>query len=349
MKNKLLLTTAIVGLGLASVANAQTTVSGNLNIGYKAAGGAVKAQSFDGWTKESQINIAAKGKLSNGMDYAAGTSLEFDGQDTLAGTTATSGVGVHTENTYINFISGNTTFTISADHIQNSDFSMANISGFADFTELADGINGQQAAAIDTHNSPAGAFGVGVMQKTAVGTISALFVPSTSNTLMNDITNTATKGQTGAGNTGYEIGFRGDLGVKNLDAAVFYNTTDTETPGETTKTSDTKGKMVAAKYTLPMNLTVAAEHAVNTASTGVDTKTKSAGLSYALNKELTIGYVYAKTTADAQTQDEKIQVVNLGYNLGPVVANLQITKGENIAYQAAADGDTAFISLTTKF
>jgi hypothetical protein len=107
--------------------------------------------------------------------------------------------------------------------------------------------------------------------------------------------------------------------------------------------------MVAAKYTLPMNLTVAAEHAVNTASTGVDTKTKSAGLSYALNKELTIGYVYAKTTADAQTQDEKIQVVNLGNNLGPDVANLQLTKGENIAYQAAADGDTAFISLTTKF
>ena len=64
MKNKLLLTTAIVGLGLASVANAQTTVSGNLNIAYKAVGGAAKASSFDGWAKESQINIANKGKLS---------------------------------------------------------------------------------------------------------------------------------------------------------------------------------------------------------------------------------------------------------------------------------------------
>jgi hypothetical protein len=343
MKNKLLLTTAIVGLGLASVANAQTTVSGNLNIAYKAAGGAQKSNSFDGFAKESQINIANKGKLSNGMDYAAGTSLEFDGQDT------TGALGIHTENTYIDFISGNTTFTISADHIQNSDFSMANISGFADFTELADGIGGSQAAAIDTHNSPYGSFGVGVMQKTAVGTISALFVPSVTNTVMNDITNTAAKSQTGAGNTGYEIGFRGNLGVNNLDAAVFYNSTNTETPGEATKTSDIKGKMVAAKYTFPMNLTVAGEHAVNTASTGVDTKTRSAGLSYALNKELTIGYVYAKTTADTQTQDEKIQVVNLGYNLGPVVANLQLTKGENINYTAASDGDSAYISLTTRF
>jgi hypothetical protein len=343
MKNKLLLTTAIVGLGLASVANAQTTVSGNLNIAYKAAGGAQKANSFDGFAKESQINIANKGKLSNGMDYAAGTSLEFDGQDT------TGALGIHTENTYIDFISGNTTFTISADHIQNSDFNMTNISGFADFTELADGIGGSQSVAIDTHNSPYGSFGVGVMQKTAVGTISALFVPSVTNTVMNDITNTAVKSQTGAGNTGYEFGFRGNLGVNNLDAAVFYNSTDTETPGETTKTSDTKGKMVAAKYTLPMNLTVAGEHAVNTANTGVDTKTKSAGLSYALNKELTIGYVYAKTTADTQTQDEKIQVVNLGYNLGPVVANLQLTKGDNIGHTAASDGDSAYISLTTRF
>jgi len=343
MKNKLLLTTAIVGLGLASVANAQTTVSGNLNIAYKAAGGAVKANSFDGWAKESQINIANKGKLSNGMDYAAGTSLEFDGQDT------TGALGIHTENTYIDFISGNTTITISADHIQNSDFSMANISGFADFTELADGINGSQAAAIDTHNSPAGAFGVGIMQKTNVGTLSALFVPSVTNAAMNDITNTATKAQVGAGNSGYEIGFRGDLGVKNLDVAAFYNTTNTEEPGVATKTNDIKGKMVAAKYTLPMNLTVAAEHAVNTANTGVDTKTKSGGLSYAINKDVTIGYVYAKTTADLQVQEEKIQVVNLGYSLGPVVANLQVTKGENIGYTAASDGDSAYISLTTKF
>ena len=200
MKNKLLLTTALVGLGLASVANAQTTVSGNLNIAYKAAGGAQKANSFDGFAKESQINIANKGKLSNGMDYAAGTSLEFDGDDT------TGALGIHTENTYIDFISGGTTLTISADHIQNSDFSMANISGFADFTELADGIGGSQAAAIDTHNSPVGAFGIGAMQKTAVGTISALFVPSVTNTVMNDITNTATKAQTGAGNKGFEIG-----------------------------------------------------------------------------------------------------------------------------------------------
>ena len=343
MKNKLLLTTAIVGLGLASVANAQTTVSGNLNIAYKAVGGAQKANSFDGWAKESQINIANKGKLSNGMDYAAGTSLEFDGQDT------TGALGIHTENTYIDFISGNTTLTISADHIQNSDFSMANISGFADFTELADGIGSSQAAAVDTHNSPVGAFGVGIMQKTDIGTISALFVPSVTNTVMNDITNTATKAQTGAGNSGYEIGFRGDLGVKNLDAAVFYNTTNTEEPGVATKTNDIKGKMVAAKYTLPMNLTVAAEHAVNTANTGVDTKTKSGGLSYAINKDVTIGYVYAKTTTDAQTQNEKIQVVNLGYSLGPVVANLQVTKGENIGHTAASDGDAAYISLTTKF
>ena len=343
MKNKLLLTTALVGLGLASVANAQTTVSGNLNIAYKAAGGAQKANSFDGFAKESQINIANKGKLSNGMDYAAGTSLEFDGDDT------TGALGIHTENTYIDFISGGTTLTISADHIQNSDFSMANISGFADFTELADGIGGSQAAAIDTHNSPVGAFGIGAMQKTAVGTISALFVPSVTNTVMNDITNTATKAQTGAGNKGFEIGFVGDLGVKNLTTAVFYNNTATQTPGEATKTSDQKGKMVAAKYTLPMNLTVAAEHAVNTATTGIDTKTKSAGLSYAVNKDITIGYVIAKTDTGAQAQEEKIQSVNLGYNLGPVVANVQVTKGENIGHTAASDGDSAYISLTTKF
>jgi len=95
MKNKLMITTAIVGLAFsANAANAQTTVSGNLNLGYKAVGNkATKANSFDGFTKESQINIATKGSLNNGWTYAAGTSIEMDGTDTGA-------TGMFSDNTY---------------------------------------------------------------------------------------------------------------------------------------------------------------------------------------------------------------------------------------------------------
>ena len=89
MKNKLITTalvSSILGFGVSS-AVAQTTVTGNLELSYHATsheGNATAAQKMlntRGFGKESQINIANKGKLSNGMDYAAGFSLEMDGID----------------------------------------------------------------------------------------------------------------------------------------------------------------------------------------------------------------------------------------------------------------------------
>ena len=83
MKNKLL-TTALVSsmLGAGITASvAQTTVSGNLDLSYmaySAKGNTGAVNSFRGFGKESQINLANKGKLNNGMDYAAGLSLEYD-------------------------------------------------------------------------------------------------------------------------------------------------------------------------------------------------------------------------------------------------------------------------------
>ena len=351
MKNKILLTSALTGLVLsASAASAQLTVSGNVNLSYKAVGNSTtanKKESFDGFGKESQINFGIKGKLNNGWDYAAGTSIEHDGTQQNG---ASDQRGMFNENTYIDLINGNTTITIGTDHIQNSDFSMANIAGFADFTELADGIGGSQSVALDNHLSPYGAFGVGIMQKTPGGTFSFLYAPSgTGNAAMTDITDTGTKSQVGAANAAYEIGFRGDLGLKGLDAAVFYNATDTETPGEATKAGKQKGKLAAAKYTFGNNVTIAAEKGVNTATTGIDTTTKAYGVAYALSQNMTVGYTYAKTDVDAQNQDEKLQVISLGYNLGPVLANAQYVKADNVANSANSDGEALYLSISTKF
>lgn len=341
-----MITTAIVGLAFsANAANAQTTVSGNLNLGYKAVGNkATKASSFDGFTKESQINIANKGALNNGWTYAAGTSIEMDGIETGA-------TGMFSENTYIDLITGNTTITVGADHIQNPDFNMANIVGFADFTDLADGIGGSQSVALDTHNSPYGAYGVGVVQKTAVGSFSLLYTPSASSaTAMKDIGDTSDKSQTGAANSAYEIGFRGNLGIKGLDAAVFYNTTDSQTPGEASKSGKVKGQYAAAKYTFANNLTVAAERGVNTANTSKDTTTDAFGIAYAISPNSSIGYTYVTTEVDGVTTgDEVLHTVALGYSLGPVAANVQYLSGQNIGNVQASDGEVFMFSLTTKF
>jgi hypothetical protein len=121
---KLLLSTAIAGATLvASNAIAQTTVSGNLDLSFKLLSdkrAGTKAASYNGFGKEAQINIANKGKLNNGMDYVAGFSIEDDGNQTGS---------YFNENTYINFISGNTTLHIGQDHIQNQDRTLATFVG----------------------------------------------------------------------------------------------------------------------------------------------------------------------------------------------------------------------------
>jgi hypothetical protein len=65
---KLLATSALIStVALSSVSFAQTTVTGSLDLTYRSTkGGVGQGDTFMG--RETQLNIANKGKLSNGMD-----------------------------------------------------------------------------------------------------------------------------------------------------------------------------------------------------------------------------------------------------------------------------------------
>ncbi len=82
MKNKLLITTALASSLVVGSAMAQTTVTGSLGVSYKSVQGKNGTVNGNSFGKESQINVANKGKLNiGGLSYAAGFSLEFDGAD----------------------------------------------------------------------------------------------------------------------------------------------------------------------------------------------------------------------------------------------------------------------------
>ena len=82
MKNKLLITTALASSLVAGSAIAQTTITGSLAVSYKSVQGKNSTANGNSFGKESQINVANKGKLNiGGLSYAAGFSLEFDGAD----------------------------------------------------------------------------------------------------------------------------------------------------------------------------------------------------------------------------------------------------------------------------
>jgi hypothetical protein len=217
MKNKLLLTTALAGSLVAGSAMAQTAITGSLAVSYKSINGKNDSASNRSFGKESQLNVSNKGKLNvGGLSYAAGFSLEFDGNDgiysytpggsnsqptvAISTTSATGGTasataptltgsarqtgtsGWHLENNYIDIISESTgtTFTFSSDHIQNARGGMANIVGLhaEDFTG---GVNKTTTSlSIDyAGTTVAESFGAGIVQEIGkLGKVSYLYVPN---------------------------------------------------------------------------------------------------------------------------------------------------------------------------
>jgi hypothetical protein len=217
---KLMITSALVGSLFAGAASAQTTVSGNLGISYLATSNAsdTKGVNIGTFGRESQINISNKGKLNNGVDYVAGFSLEFDGGDNTGAAagniTKANAIGQQQENVYIDFINGNTTFSVGVDHFQNTDTHITNLVGFGYIG--ADGINNTASIYPTSAQSFYGNWGVGVAQKAMGGQFGLYYSPQMSNTATTDIGNTLTSVAQVDNNAGYELTYIGSLGVNGL-------------------------------------------------------------------------------------------------------------------------------------
>jgi hypothetical protein len=353
MKNKLLLTSALAGsLMFNGISLAQTTVSGSLDLSFKAVSSDVATNNISSNRyigKESQINIANKGKLSNGLDYAAGFSLEFDGNEGTDASTSTRFNNTHNENVYIDFISGNTTFTVGVDHIQNSDRTLGVLIG-EDAEDFADGIAGTTSgiSISSVGSDPASTYGVGIMQKTPMGTLSAFYTPHSNSgnegVSSNDISAPINYGIT---QSAYEIGFVGDLGVKGLSTHLFYNKRD----ALVNALQGIKGTNFGASYNVGQITGGINQKKTDQATIGVEDKQMEYSLAYAATKELSVGVNYSKAERNTAAADEKVKSIAVGYNMGPVVLVGQYGKVDNQAGSTsdAKDGDVMYLQLSTKF
>ena len=380
MKNMLTKTALVSSLALmtAGVASAQTTITGNLDLTYKAissdvAGPAAKINSMRTFGKESQINISNKGSLNNGMSYAAGFSIELDGSDTAVDNatntkTSNSLAGAFNENVYVDFIAGSTTFTIGADHIQNPDYTITNLVGASDPDDLISGINGKYALYSPAKNSAYQAYGFGIIQDFGAAKLSFNYTPDRTTGLANNDTNAFTSTNTtsiyDAGQSAYEIGLRGNFGNKDLDLGIFYNRSANggeKGVGDTVggSSSDLIGKMLAASYTFgPAK--VAYERAEVTSGIDITTKSDSIGLAYAVSNNLSVGYTYVRTKSDANTGNtvttslpntkEKISQISVGYNLGPVMVGATYGQVSDIGgITTNGDGQALLVRTGVKF
>ena len=358
---KLLLTTAIAGSALlAGNAIAQTTVSGQLDLNYKAISSDKAADgvsSMRGFGKEWQLNIQNKGKLNNGMDFAAGFSLEHDGTQT--------GTPALDENVYMDFISGNTTFTVGTDHIQNSDRTAANFVGLIaeDITNSSGGSIVADVFLADVGADPVQAYGFGISHNIpGMAAISAWYAPTKAKI-------EATGAAVHVGNddqafentneSAYEIGITGSFGGKGLNAHAFMNKQD-KSDGFAATDRDIKGYnyglnynfgQVTAGYNYKKTQNQVAAAAEAAGAKG-DIKQNEYGIAYAVSPNLTVGANYTKADAQATgttKADAKSKSIAVGYNLGPVALTAQAARLENYTGVSGVDADVVLVRASTKF
>jgi len=337
---KLLVTSALAGVMIGGSALAQTSITGELRIGYKAISNDSAVQSNRGFGTEQQINIQTKGKTNIGWDYAAGFSLENDGNEsTQTGT-------LFNENVYMDFINGNTTLTIGRDHIQRSDTARSN--GVLFGYDPRDVVDGMGTVVTDSSilfqqnigAAPSQNFGIGIVQNApGIGSFSINFVPENSAAVA-----ASEASMNAGGKSAYEIGFVGDLGVKGLNVYAFkhqeekLDTNTKKREGENYGIKYTMGQITAG-YTRKEHNGSGTIGGTAAASSLIDVKENHYGLAYAVNNNLTVGVNLFKAdtsgTNASYTQDAEIKVVQVGYNLGPVALTAGYAKAENI------DGSTS--------
>ena len=347
-------------VSLTASAFAQTTVTGNLDFGYKALSEDLAAQktgSGRGFGNEGQINIQNKGKLNiAGWEYAAGFSIEQDGNQTT---------DYFNENQYIDFINGNTTITFGQDHIQNNDQTKATFVGLIAEDMANGGATDLFLSEVGAH--PNQSFGVGIMQTIPnIGRVSALYVPSNNDTgtAQSTVARPGLYGDEAGfiesdGESAYEIGFQGSLGVKGLDVIAFINKEKATTGYKATESGvivgDTKGTVLGLSYNMGQ-ITAGytykkSERGFAAVADGREIKQDEFGLAYAVTPALTLAANYTKADGNGTTKDAdaKMKSLAVGYNLGPVAVTAQAAQLENYTGVAGRDADVLYLRASTKF
>ncbi len=356
MKKTLLISSALAsGIIYSGSALAQTTVSGQLDLHYK-------AMSFDGTGlgsvrgigREAQLNVQNKGKLNNGLDYAAGFSLEFDG--TFAATAAGTNGNVATneansvsnENVYIDIIMGSTTLTMGIDHIQNStNHSAPFVRNVLD--DVAAGYAGMSATdQIGAKTKEAMAVGI-VQNIPGTGiNLSALYAPQGGS-----VGGTDQSPGSGQRNSSYEIGLVGTdpFGVKGAKIHFFKNKEDSSN----SVVADVEGTTYGVGYNFGQFALGVDVHKTNRSTTDgtadADMKNTMYSATFAATKDITLGAVYNRNDIAGTAADEKIKAVQVGYNLGPVVITAEYADVENIdgVTTTGSSGQQGSVRLSTKF
>ena len=328
---KLLVTSALAGSLLVSAsAFAEISVKGyletTLGSGETPASSAVKNQGTTiGY--ETGVTFSGKKDLGNGMSMTTQATLEDAALIDQA----------------MAFTTGATTVWIGDDyHGLDDKQAIPTVANPAE--------DGNKGLKISYNNNKAtihGNNGVGIMNKSDMGTFAVMYVPKTGENNAND-SNPAASEKTGSG---LALGFQGSLGVEGLGVNLFRTAKDTD--GNDAKEITMTGFGASYNYG---SLTVGAQKTtVDDANlsaafvAGSEAEYTSYGATYAVNDALSLGVQYAETSLTGATSDEEVLSYTVGYNLGGQVISVQFTDVENKGTSKGVDGEAVELRIKSSF
>jgi hypothetical protein len=321
---KLMLTTALASSLLVSVATAEVSIKGALEVtlgsGETPATG-TKTNQGTSIGYENGLSFSGGTKLTNGMEVKVTSSFEDSGLVDQS----------------IHFISGATDFYIGTN--QNG----GNLDDGQTIPVVANPIeDGNKGLGVSYNMNKATIHDqdvIGATTKTGMGSISIAYAPRVGNARNVGDSNPALTGKTGSATA---IGFNGDLGVKGLGVIASYTVRDVDS----LDAREINMTNIGASYNFG-NVTVGAmQSTIDDSNDGAafvaggERKGTSAGIVYAASDAISIGYQMAKHEQKTTGKvDEDSQSITVGYNLGGATVTAQWTDVENKGGTASTDGE----------
>ena len=344
MKKTLLLTTALIGaLSILGSAQAEIKVGGHVKLAYKSMEGFGAARSNSGFSQERQLDFKSEGTLNNGMKYAAGFSLEQDG-----GETGFDGG----ETNYVSLISGNTTISVGADSAPlNGDFNIVPRAGNAMNEEIGyssshpsgTAYNTQLKFAQDATFTKAPTV-ISVLQKFDGGAIAIGFAPRSDDKLTAPDTGVSDD----SGKSAHYVAYSGKP-VANLNVYAEYSAQDKNG----TQLQDGKAQSLGFNYTIG-SVKIGAERADYEATDKTEKEMTEFGVVMKLSDNATAGIGRTvtegtKANGTSEAAKEKVNYLQVGYNLGAIGTQLSYIDADNLGYVATQDAKAVVFKINTKF
>jgi len=325
MKNKLLMTTALIGsVAFAGSSFAETKVIGDVEATFKSTSRDLAAnenEGVSGFGTEENIGVVTTKDLDNGMTMKAGMKLEDGVSDSQYIEVSSGNFSVHVGADYGNNANGILIPTVG-DHYK--DAGLASLASTNKLTEEA-------------HD----ALHLGLAAKFDGGVVYMNYAPSSDKSAGDSAV-------TDAGGSITEVG----LNASVEGVSIKLGATDAKQAVAGGATGDMEERSYAIGYTFGQFSVGAHKRTYYDGGTSAatnDFENTSYGVTYAVNDGLSLGLQYGEASEGDDTVDEETTAFSVGYSLGGMGFEITYSQTDNIGAVSGDDGEAIQVRTVAKF